>query len=291
MTDYDFYNEKWYKEKHKAEITAYYYKDWNGYQMQSHFHEAIEIMYVIKGESRIICRDDDLKLKTGDFIFINSSIPHHINMHKQEQCRMINLEFIFNKCQQDYPCLGESLGKEFLRSKLFTDKKAYILLHDSENIFTDILSLICELKSYDRYEPIVMLNFAVLMLKLQRQYEKVFNIKHNSIIYINKAKEFIARNYEKDIKIIDIAAESGIHLSYLQRLFKKHENSTITEYINKTRIEKATFLLTTTDLRLSDICLYVGINSRQYFSNLFKKTHNISPGEYRKNISKPDKIS
>ncbi|MDQ0971538.1 AraC-like DNA-binding protein [Neobacillus niacini] len=44
-------------------------------------------------------------------------------------------------------------------------------------------------------------------------------------------------------------------------------------------------LLADTDIPVIEISFYVGINSRQYFSNLFKKHTNMTPIEYRKSVS------
>ena len=56
-------------------------------------------------------------------------------------------------------------------------------------------------------------------------------------------------------------------------------------YIRKKRLEKAQYLLTTTNLRISEITDAVGINSHANFSKYFFEEFKVSPTDFRKQIS------
>ena len=56
------------------------------------------------------------------------------------------------------------------------------------------------------------------------------------------------------------------------------------EYINSYRIEKATELLQTETLSISNIALSVGIDNFSYFVKQFKKYKNCTPSQYRKSL-------
>jgi YesN/AraC family two-component response regulator len=47
------------------------------------------------------------------------------------------------------------------------------------------------------------------------------------------------------------------------------------------KIERACQLLTTTNMRINQICHKVGIDDSYYFSRLFKKETGLSPKQYR----------
>lgn len=100
--------------------------------------------------------------------------------------------------------------------------------------------------------------------------------------YVRTAAEYILQHYDCDIQAKDIAAAVNLHPVYLQRIFKANMNMSITEYLADLRVEKAKMLLAQTDVPIIEIADYVGLNSRQYFSMLFKKITGMSPAAYRK---------
>lgn len=73
-----------------------------------------------------------------------------------------------------------------------------------------------------------------------------------------------------------------ISVHYLCHLFKSVTGITITEYRNELRLTKSKALLMSTDDTVSDIAMKVGFGSPAYFAEVFMKSENISPTEYRK---------
>jgi AraC-like DNA-binding protein len=49
------------------------------------------------------------------------------------------------------------------------------------------------------------------------------------------------------------------------------------------RIEESKYLLAETDLSLSQVAQMLGFSSPSYFSQVFRRTQNLSPTEYRQN--------
>lgn len=77
--------------------------------------------------------------------------------------------------------------------------------------------------------------------------------------------------------------EDTLHYNaeYLNRLLKKHYNQTIISYAKMIRIQKAQQLLTTTELKVSEIAELLKFSSESYFYNYFKKEVDLSPKNYR----------
>ncbi|MFA6294448.1 MAG: helix-turn-helix transcriptional regulator, partial [Victivallales bacterium] len=67
------------------------------------------------------------------------------------------------------------------------------------------------------------------------------------------------------------------------RLFSRQLGVRPFEWINRKRMEKASELLLSTDLRIGEIADRVGIGDHYYFSKLFTKMKNIPPGKFRRN--------
>ncbi len=98
-----------------------------------------------------------------------------------------------------------------------------------------------------------------------------------------KAMEYINTHYGKRIALSAIAETVNLSASYLCRLFKSEVGMSITGYLNQVRMEKAGFLLRTSNINvyMKEISAAVGIEDQLYFSRIFKKYYGISPSEYR----------
>lgn len=79
--------------------------------------------------------------------------------------------------------------------------------------------------------------------------------------------------------------------SYLSNLFKKETGMTLTEYVNMKRMERAIFLLNTTNLPVQTIASHCGMTEVNYFTKLFKKKVGMTPTEYRVKIGEKSKTS
>ena len=101
---------------------------------------------------------------------------------------------------------------------------------------------------------------------------------------IKKIINYIYENYNRKIYIEDLALEANMNVQYFCRFFKSVVGKTPVEYINSYRIEKATELLQTETLSISNIALNVGIDNFSYFIKQFKKYKNSTPSQYRKSL-------
>ena len=103
---------------------------------------------------------------------------------------------------------------------------------------------------------------------------------------MKQSVEYIHHHYDCDIQVKEIAAAVSLHPGYLHRIFKAGMGCTMMDYLMRLRMEKARMLLEQTDIPVIDICSYVGVNSRQYFSTLFKRYTGVTPKAYRQSVMK-----
>ena len=100
---------------------------------------------------------------------------------------------------------------------------------------------------------------------------------------IRKAMEFIRINLNHSLSLNSISKILYISSYELSRQFKKETGETITDYINKKRINVAVFILENENISITDISYMVGFNDVNYFTKVFKKLKGLTPSEYRKN--------
>lgn len=74
-------------------------------------------------------------------------------------------------------------------------------------------------------------------------------------------------------------------LNFFRTVFKKETNSTLTDYVNRKRIEHAIMLLNSTSMQIQTIATHCGIPDLNYFTKVFKKYIQMTPKEYRTKIT------
>lgn len=95
----------------------------------------------------------------------------------------------------------------------------------------------------------------------------------------------IANEWQREIRITDLAASVNLGRSRLEHLFKESLRMSIREMVSRRRLAEAAMLLTTTHERVSEISYRVGFRDVSNFNHAFRKAFSVSPGEYRRTRS------
>ncbi|MCL2318896.1 MAG: helix-turn-helix domain-containing protein [Treponema sp.] len=104
-------------------------------------------------------------------------------------------------------------------------------------------------------------------------------IQHASAL--RKAEHFILENFTRKISLEEIAKISGFSPPYFSTIFKNEMGENLSSYLNRLRVEKASYMLTNTNIPLSKIATDCGFEDQSWFSKIFKLYNGISPGKYR----------
>ncbi len=93
----------------------------------------------------------------------------------------------------------------------------------------------------------------------------------SSYRYIDAAKTYIAENFNRKIKVADIADAVSLSENYLHRIFKECTGMSVLSYIQQTKIEAAKAYIAQYHPNEQETAEYVGIEDALYFSRLFKR--------------------
>ncbi|WP_106766654.1 helix-turn-helix domain-containing protein [Paenibacillus faecalis] len=94
---------------------------------------------------------------------------------------------------------------------------------------------------------------------------------------------YIQAHYsDQQFSVQNMADHFAVSLSYLKRHFKELTGQTVTDYLTYCRMERAKYLLETTDMKLKDIVEQVGYLDVPNFIRKFKQVFKVTPGDYRK---------
>ncbi|MBR5535905.1 MAG: helix-turn-helix transcriptional regulator [Clostridia bacterium] len=104
--------------------------------------------------------------------------------------------------------------------------------------------------------------------------------------YVVKMKSYILEHYSSPIRVSDLASFVGFSETYCSKLFKKYEKCSISEYINKVRINAACAQFDSEAPKVYSVALSCGFSDPFYFSKVFKSIVGKSPTEYINELHK-----
>ena len=96
-------------------------------------------------------------------------------------------------------------------------------------------------------------------------------IEGKSEYLLIKIVKYINMHLHDSFNLTDLAANLNYSSVYLCSYFKKKAGMTITQYLNKQRINKACEYLRKSDKTITEIALILNFSSSNHFSNSFKK--------------------
>ncbi len=123
--------------------------------------------------------------------------------------------------------------------------------------------------------------FIFLLSKLEnnQRINAVLNTLSQS--HIHQFSDIIQANIFNQLSLEELAFICGLSLSSFQRKFKETFNTSPARYIREQRIERAQYLLKTSNSRISEIAYSTGFENTAHFSRTFRKSCHCSPSDFR----------
>ncbi|HEY0432308.1 MAG TPA: helix-turn-helix domain-containing protein [Chitinophagaceae bacterium] len=103
---------------------------------------------------------------------------------------------------------------------------------------------------------------------------------------VKKAQEFIEKNFQDKITVEQLASMYALSRRNLERRFKKATCNTVTEYIQRVKIEAAKKNFESSMKNINEVMYDVGYMDTKAFRTTFKKITGLSPIEYRKKYNR-----
>lgn len=266
----------------------YYHFDYSdGFSgFQFHWHEEIEIHYVVGGSGSFFIDDTEYSVEKGDIIFI---APRIIHSGKSNNNDLIDICYIVDN---DYLM---SKNNEYNTDKFFTE-----LINAKIE-----LPVICSKnEGYEQLKkPLQMIDFCVenrgpfFQLEIKRSlFDFFIELYKNNYLsmtpqssnrnetksIIKQSISYIQQNASSKLTIDEIASHVGLSSSYFMKLFKESTKMTCVEYIKILRLNNAANMLKETDESILQIAQSCGFFNLSLFNREFKRYYSITPSLYRK---------
>lgn len=245
-----------------------------------HWHQNTELLFCVDGSLRVWEGSFEYILKSGDVVIINPNQIHATQSPEKNLVLVIQFPLDFLKTIS---------SGEYNRSWLFNVNTLENSLND-ESIFEYLNNLS---KEVDHESTVTVENNLKKMANVYNLLARLVSdstiavddaeIKKNdkNLNRLSKVVSYINENYKYEMSLEDVSKEFNYSKEYFSRYFKKYLGINFTDYVNAIRLDDAFKRLINSDQNLLEISLDVGFVNYRNFYNLFKKTYQVSPREYR----------
>ena len=247
------------------------------------------IFYIIEGTAEVILHEQSVFLKKNSVFYCSGDTSYTIS--NDEPLNLLTLNFDLSQRSNSLTMPFTPEETENVKSRIPTDKcdiedssflNSFLFFEscpEFKGIITDII------KEYATQKILFKENCSAMLKKLLIElHRKELGGINNSSETVNKVIDYISSNYTEEIKNSKLAAMTGYHEYYLNRLFMKHTGTGMHKYIINMRLNEAKRLLINTAMPISLIGTNVGFNNNTHFSRYFKRETDMTPSVYRINF-------
>ena len=171
--------------------------------------------------------------------------------------------------------------RDLLIENGFSDEK----LRDLEDAYLD-----CLVVDKKQYKGITTL-LAAFSLQLSSAASQLALEEQSEPVPVSRAKQYVNAHLDEKITLEDVASYVNVSTFYFCKVFKSSTGMTLTEYLNRRRIERAKKLLLRPGVRVTEIAYDIGYQSLSQFNRSFLKYAASSPTEYRRQQSRQGELA
>ncbi len=243
----------------------------------THFHDDIELFYVLEGMAVLTVEDEIFSMNQEDFVIINSGKWHAYTASEDILLGIFTIS---------YSMLSDMINRSFLiywcnsvidKSEAYQDVRRI-----TRNIFNQCFGNREEGKIYLIslfYSLLHVLNGNFLLSPKDKRFEAErnrFDDRTNEIIH------YIRSNYNRDISLRDLSKKLYLTNSYLSKYIKKQLGVSFVNYLNTIRLQHAVSDLLYKNTSIMRTALDNGFPNVAAFNKTFKEMYHMTPSSYQK---------
>ena len=262
--------------------------DTDGFFNSKHWHNGLEIIYLIAGGMTLNISESNYMLKPGGFIVVNSKTIHSVIC--REKGRHLLLQIPYEILEKSIPNIG------IIKFNCYSAPAA----SDGNGNNAGVRETLEKLKSLfeaprdDGY--ILMFNSLVyeLLYKLVKGFKSsadpaLKKKTDRNIQRLGVVLQYARQHYAENITLQDAAEAVALNREYFARFFRKYMGMTFMEYVFAIRLEHVYYDIANTDYTIGSIADKHGFcHNYKLFVKKFKEQYGCSPGEVRKRSRKDE---
>jgi transcriptional regulator GlxA family with amidase domain len=168
------------------------------------------------------------------------------------------------------------------------------IITDQSGIYTSggtysYLNLLLYIIEKHRGREISILASKMFEIDIERKSQNQFAIflgqKRHSDTEVLEAQDFIEQNTDKKITVDELCTKYAVQRRTFERRFKKSTGNSVSEYIQRVKVEAVKKQLEIGRKTINEIVYEVGYNDINAFREVFKKYVGLSPVRYRRKFT------
>lgn len=246
-----------------------------------HWHDSLELVYMIEGSMSVIFENRREVLRAGEFNIVNSRVIHSVLSEKNRALVLQVPKEILRKFIPDIELYT------FFVDRYPADAVERTRLEKMKKIFMDMHVV------YDIRPEGYLLRFNSLLYELlftlvhsysNKLVQKEFDRNEGQLEKVNPIMTYLKDHYREKCIVSELAAHFGYHEDYIARIFKKQLGMTIMDYVYAIRISKVYIDLVNTDRAVNEIFEEHGCTNYKVAMRHFKETYGYTPKEKREAV-------
>ena len=212
-----------------------------GYFVPMHWHDSIEVLYILDGETIVSIDQQSFTLRPNEYIIIDSKVIHSTSCKTFSHFLIIQIPYLFLKTyipDIDYMhfenvCSVAAVPADKQPSG-YVQPEASVL--EAIRSILEQLVLLWETKPQDYQLKYYSYIFDMLYIMMTHFKIEISQSEyHQSEKYMERLTSVIAyvkQHYKEPISLQDVSDYLALNPAYFTRFFKKYMGMTFTEYLN-----------------------------------------------------------
>ncbi|MBU3136363.1 helix-turn-helix domain-containing protein [Clostridium gasigenes] len=251
-------------------------------QFPYHWHEEMEMLFVLKGTVELFIDKEVNILEEGDIFLINRNEIHYVkSTNPLESSQLLVLQFNTEYLNKYYANLSKLQFKLDSRQNNKENEKFY---NKIRSILATMMNVV--INKEEPYELLIsrhLLDIIIILINKftinEKSEYKELNVSENRLINIIK---YINNNYkDSEFAIAKIASEFYLNPQYVSRYFKENMGITIKTFLDNLRLNKSLNDLKLSKDRVIDIAHRHGFPDEKSYYRVFKSILGVTPTKYR----------
>ncbi|MBO6054932.1 MAG: helix-turn-helix domain-containing protein [Oscillospiraceae bacterium] len=239
-----------------------------------HAHPEIELLYCIRGHLHLRASGIESDLHADDFVMVNSGTIHEY----EGSGDLLIGEF---HIQPDK--LSEAIGRENLRfrcnSAVTEEPERYVPVRE---VILEIFSRYQQnsrdtLRMNSLYYRLLYLLSANFLTAEPASQEPQAPVAGRA----GEITEYIRLNYDKPIRLIDLADQLHLSVAYLSKYIKRQLGMSFLDYVSQVRLSHAVTALLHSNTPVARIAMDTGFANMSAFNKTFREVYHTTPSAFR----------
>jgi len=244
--------------------------------------EYLEIHFLLDGECLYLGSDGDLIINKDCLLVLNKKGKGQNSFFSNSYYQLISVVIDLNSAPKCFSCFLDNFDVNpfNIKEKFSKASNPYVFKDEKiKNIFIDVANEIDnENIGYFKIKILELLYFLS-----SYQIKEEVKLSFNQVKLAKRVKEYIDSRIKENISLFELSKTFYFSSKHLQETFKIVYGVTISNYIRREKMKKASICLIESNLSILEIAYMFGYSSPSKFSSYFLKVIGKKPLEYRKN--------